>query len=110
MQPTEPLPEGPAETPEPLQEVLAPVDALADCLTRALGEPSPDDASILRACDLEGQTQRAFAQTHGLDLRATNSRLLRTRQRLRERLTTACQVRFVADGSVAGHVPRAPVD
>jgi RNA polymerase sigma-70 factor (ECF subfamily) len=108
--PTEPLPEGPAETPEPLQEVLAPVDALADCLSRALGELSPDDASILRACDLEGQTQRAFAQAHGLGLPATKSRLLRARQRLRERLTTACQVRFEADGSVAGHVPRAPAD
>jgi RNA polymerase sigma-70 factor, ECF subfamily len=108
--PTEPLPEGPAETPAPVQEALAPVDALADCLSRALGELSPDDASILRACDLEGQTQRAFAQAHGLGMPATKSRLLRARQRLRERLTTACQVRFEADGRVAGHVPRAPVD
>lgn len=108
--PTEPLLEGPAETPAPVQEGLAPVDALADCLSRALGELSPDDASILRACDLEGQAQRVFAQAHGLGLPATKSRLLRARQRLRERLTTACQVRFEADGSVAGHVPRAPVD
>ena len=106
--PTEALPEGPAETPAPIQEDLAPVDALADCLARALGELSVDDACILRSCDLEGQTQRAFAEAHGLGLPATKSRLLRARQRLRARLTTACQVRFEADGSVAGHVPRAP--
>jgi hypothetical protein len=103
---TEPLPEGPAEPAAPVQETMAPVDALADCLTRSLGELSPDDADILRACDLEGQTVRGFADAHGLGRPATKSRLLRARQRLRDRLTTACQVRFDADGSVAGHVPR----
>ena len=107
--PTEPLPEGPAETAAPLLEPIAPVDALADCLTRSLGELAPDDAEILRACDLQGQTVRSFADAHGLGLPATKSRLLRARQRLRDRLTTACQVRFDADGSVAGHVPRPPV-
>ena len=85
---------------------VAPVDALADCLSRTLGELSTDDAEILRACDLEGQTQRAFAEARGLSLPAAKSRLLRARQRLRERLTQACQVRFETDGSVAAHVPR----
>jgi RNA polymerase sigma-70 factor (ECF subfamily) len=84
----------------------APIDALADCLSRTLGELSTDDAEILRACDLEGQTQRAFAEARGLSLPAAKSRLLRARQRLRERLTQACQVRFETDGSVAAHVPR----
>jgi len=105
---TEPLPDGPAEPVAPLPETMAPVDALANCLTRSLGELSPDDAAILRACDLEGHTVRSFADAHGLGLPATKSRLLRARQRLRDRLTTACQVRFDADGSVAGHVPRPP--
>ena len=92
------------------RQTLAPVDALTDCLTRCLGELSPDDAAIVRACDLDGQTvQRALREAHGLSLPAAKSRLLRARQRLRERLTTACQVRFDADGSVAGHVPRPPV-
>lgn len=107
---TEPLPEGPAEPVAPPQEAIAPVDALADCLTRSLGELSPDDAEILRACDLHGQTVRSFAGAHDLGLPAAKSRLLRARQRLRDRLTMACQVRFEADGSVAGHVPRPPVD
>jgi len=105
---TEPLPDGPAEPVAPLPETMTPVDALADCLTRSLGELSPDDAAILRACDLERQTVRSFADAHGMGLPTTKSRLLRARQRLRDRLTTACQVRFGADGSVAGHVPRPP--
>lgn len=104
--PMEPLREGSEEPAAPPQETLAPVDALAGCLARALAELSDDDATILRACDLEGQTQRDFAQAHGLSLPATKSRLLRARARLRDRLTTACQVRFEADGSVASHVPR----
>ncbi|HEX9718896.1 MAG TPA: sigma-70 family RNA polymerase sigma factor [Ramlibacter sp.] len=87
---------------------VAPVDALADCLSRTLGELPAEDAAILRACDLEGQTQRAFAEAKGLSLPAVKSRLLRARQRLRERMSQACQVRFEADGSVASHVPRPP--
>lgn len=108
--PTEPLPEGPEEPIAAPQETVEPVDALAGCLVRSLSELSEDDAAILRACDLEGQTQRDFAETLGLSLPATKSRLLRARQRLRDRLTTACQVRFEADGSVAGHVPRPTLD
>jgi RNA polymerase sigma-70 factor (ECF subfamily) len=85
---------------------VAPIDALADCLSRTLGELPADDAAILRACDIEGQTQRAFAVAHDLGLPAVKSRLLRARQRLRERISQACQVSFEADGSVAAHVPR----
>jgi len=91
----------------PLSETaMAPVDALADCLVRTLGELPEEDQLVLRACDLAGQTQRAFAQDHGLSLPATKSRLLRARQRLRDRLTKVCQVSFEADGSVCGHAGR----
>lgn len=88
----------------------APVDALAACLVRVLDELSADDADILRACDLQGLSVRAYAEARGLGLPAAKSRLLRARQRLRERMTTACQVRLDADGSVASHVPRPPAD
>lgn len=89
-------------------EPVPAVDALAGCLVRTLGELAPEDSAILRACDIQGQTQRAFAQAHGLTLAAAKSRLLRARQRLRERLTQACQVRFDPDGRVGGHVQRPP--
>lgn len=87
-------------------EDMAPVDALADCLTRTLGELAAEDQDILRACDLEGQTQRTFAQAHGLTVPATKSRLLRARQRLRDRLTRVCQISFEPNGKVCGHAGR----
>lgn len=88
------------------EEPGAPVDALSDCLARTLGELAPSDAEILRACDLEGETQRSFADRQGLGLPAVKSRLLRARQRLRDRMVQACQVDLDANGRVAGHVPR----
>jgi RNA polymerase sigma-70 factor, ECF subfamily len=95
-----------AESSLPEPEAMAPVDALAGCLARTLGELPPEDAAILRACDIDGQTQRAYALANRLSLPATKSRLVRARQRLRKRLTQVCQVQFEPDGSVCGHVPR----
>lgn len=104
----EPLPEGDGEPAAPHDDPPAPVDALATCLERTMAELSADDAAVLAACDLAGQTLRDFAQSQGLSLPAAKSRLLRARQRLRDRLTTVCQVSFEPDGTVAGHVPRTP--
>lgn len=92
----------------PAPEAIVPVDALASCVARVLGELPVADAAILRACDLGGQSQREFAEQHGLSLAAAKSRLLRARRRLRDQLSTACQVHFNDDGSVGGHVPRPP--
>jgi RNA polymerase sigma-70 factor (ECF subfamily) len=106
--PLDPLPDGDDEPASPLDDPPPPVDALAPCLDRTLTELSANDAAILTACDLAGQTLRDFAENHGLGLPAAKSRLLRARQRLRDRLTTACQVSFEPDCTVAGHVPRPP--
>lgn len=85
---------------------MAPVDALAGCLVRTLAELPVEDQKVLRACDLEGQTQRAFAHAHGLSLPAVKSRLLRARQRLRHRLTAVCRISFEDNGKVCGHAGR----
>ncbi len=105
--PHEPFADALTATAPPDEAAVAPVDALAGCLARTLAELADDDQAILRACDLAGQTQRAFAQAHGLSLPAAKSRLLRARQRLRERLTRVCRVSFEADGSVRDHAGRA---
>ena len=102
--PTEPLADD-APIADPGTAELAPVDALAGCLTRVMGKLAPQDAAVLRACDLQGQTVREYAQLCGLSLPATKSRLLRARQRLRDRLVADCQVGFDADGTVCCHVP-----
>jgi len=78
--PTESLADDGAELADP-GETMAPVDALADCLTRVVGELASEDAALLRACDLQGQAQRDYAQAHGLSLPATKSRLLRARHK-----------------------------
>jgi RNA polymerase sigma-70 factor, ECF subfamily len=105
--PHEPLPD---DLPESswLTESVAPIDALADCLSRVLLELTAEDAAILRACDLEGRTQAEFAEAIGLNLPAAKSRLQRARKRLRDRLVKACQVRFDDQGSICCHVPRQP--
>lgn len=82
---------------------LAPVDALADCVETVMRDLPAADAQILRACDIDGQLLREFAAAHALSLPAVKSRLLRARSRLRERLVSACQVRFDADGAVCCH-------
>ena len=105
----EPLTEELVESAAQGQEPVAPIDALSACVARTLAELAPEDADILRACDLEGQTQRDYAAANGLGLPATKSRLLRARQRLRDRLTSVCQVQFEDDGSVCGHTARAPL-
>jgi RNA polymerase sigma-70 factor (ECF subfamily) len=102
--PLVPLDDESFEIEAPAPETVAPVDALAGCVVRVLGELSGEDAAILRACDLEGQTQREFAERHGLSLPAAKSRLLRARQRMRDRLINACRVNFDPDdGRVCGH-------
>lgn len=102
--PQVPLDEGGLEIEAPPPDVVDPVDALAGCVERVLGELPADDAEILRACDLEGLTQREFAERHRLSLPAAKSRLLRARQRMRDQLARACRVNFDPDdGRVCGH-------
>ncbi len=106
LRPAEPLPEDLADESAAGLPGLAPVDALSECVARVLTELAAADAEILRACDLDGQTQREFAASHRLTLPAAKSRLQRARRRLRERLVSACQVSFESDGTVRSHVPR----
>lgn len=106
--PVEPLDESTLPTAAMAAEAPDPVDRLGTCVALALPELPPTDADVLRACDLQGLTQRAYAESRGLTLAATKARLLRARQRLRERITVACRVHFdPVDGRVSGHDGRA---
>ncbi len=83
----------------------APVDELDACIERNLPRLEPEDRHILAACELGGQTVRAYADAHGLTLAAAKSRLLRARKRLRDRLIENCGVRFDDTGRVCCHAP-----
>lgn len=82
---------------------IAPVDALADCLNEALQALGADDRDVLQRCDIDGETQRAYAEAHGLTLPAVKARVQRARQRLRAQLIAHCGVRFDAAGHVCCH-------
>lgn len=86
------------------------VDRLCACLPRVLSELSAPDREAIVCCDLQGMAQAAYAAQVGLTLSAAKSRLQRARQRLRQRMATACQVRFDAGGKVSDFVPRPPLE
>jgi RNA polymerase sigma-70 factor (ECF subfamily) len=96
----------PEDLAQEVVEELAPVDRLSECLCRVLTELPPEDAEILRRCDLEGMKQKEFADEAGLSLPAAKSRLLRARARMRELMTTNCQVSFDEHGRVDSYIPR----
>jgi RNA polymerase sigma-70 factor (ECF subfamily) len=82
------------------------VDSLTACLPRVLAELSDEDRDAITQCDLQGMSQADFATANGLGMSAAKSRLQRARQRLKERVTQACQVQLDAPGHVADFVPR----
>ena len=86
------------------------VDLLSACLPRVLSELDPADREAISLCDLQGMPQAEYAQKAGIKLSAAKSRLQRARQKMRERMTQACQVSFDGQGHVADFVPRPPLD
>lgn len=104
----EPLPPDWEEIPEEAQTV-APVEALVACVPRVLSELDAQDREAIELCDLQGISQAEYARRKSLTLSAAKSRVQRARQRMRERMSQACQVRFDATGQVEDFVPRPPL-
>jgi RNA polymerase sigma-70 factor, ECF subfamily len=101
-----------SKTTVPAEDTLAqpefagtPVDALATGLAASLAALDPDDRDVIVRCDLEGQTQAAYATAHQLTLPAVKSRILRARTRLRQHLVAQAGVRFGPTGQVCCHGP-----
>lgn len=91
-------------------EDVAVVDMLTVCLPRVLSELDAQDRDALVCCDIEGMPQAVFAEKMGIKLSTAKSRLQRARQRLRERMNSACQVKLDCLGQVQDFVPRPPLD
>lgn len=83
-----------------------PVDLLSHCLPRVLSELSVEDRDAIMLCDIQGITQKAFAERLELSLPAAKSRVQRARLRLRAHLAEACQLTFDDEGKVCCFVPR----
>ena len=86
-----------------------PVDLLSHCLPRVLSELSAEDRDAIVLCDIQGMTQKAFAEHQGLSLPAAKSRVQRARLRLRAHLAEACKLTFDEEGKVCCFVPRPPL-
>jgi len=82
------------------------IDQLTGCLSRVLSELNPDDRDVIVLCDLQGMAQADYAHLRGIGLSAVKSRVQRARQRLRQRMSQACQVQLSVDGRVTDFVPR----
>ena len=101
-----PLPEDLLADTEPVSD---PVDLLSHCLPRVLSELASEDREALVACDIQGLSQKEFAQRLGLSIPAAKSRVQRARLRLRAHMAHVCQVSFDEDGKVCCFVPRSPL-
>ncbi len=87
-----------------------PVDLLSHCLPRVLSELAAEDREAILLCDIQGVTQKAFAEQLHLSLSAAKSRVQRARRRLRSQLAEACQITFDKEGKVCCFVPRPPLE
>lgn len=85
---------------------IEPIVALGACVGRVLTELAPEDRDIIEQCDLNGMKQQDYAKSRQLTLATVKSRLLRARQRMRDKLSTNCKVQFDAQGRIESHVPR----
>ena len=101
-----PLPEDIVSEPQQVE----PVNLLAHCLPRVLSELSVEDREAIVLCDIQGMTQKAFAERLHLSLPAAKSRVQRARLRLRRQLAEACQLTFDDEGKVCCFVPRPPLE
>ena len=76
------------------------VESLSACLPHALANLAQEEQLIIQACDIDGQSQKDFAEQHNLTLPATKSRIQRARVKLKEKLNTLCNVKYDDSGKV----------
>ena len=78
---------------------------LESCMFRVLTEMKDSDRDVIEQCDIQKLSQESYANKVGLSLPATKTKLQRARQKLRERMITACKIQFDETG-VSDFTPR----
>jgi RNA polymerase sigma-70 factor (ECF subfamily) len=92
------------------QELIAPVVAsndkslqLADCCMRPFIESlDPIYREALDYTDLQGFTQKQYAEKAGISLSGAKSRVQRARAQLKQRILTCCNYQFDKYGNITG--------
>ena len=87
------------------EQEKAPILGLLSCLPRVLSELDDDDRDVIECCDLYGMTQADYAQLNDISTAGAKSRIQRARQKLKQHLTCACQVKLTGQ-KVCSYVPR----
>jgi RNA polymerase sigma-70 factor (ECF subfamily) len=86
-------------------EKQAPIVDLQSCLPRVLSELCEEDRDVIQCCDLNGMSQADYALLRAISTAGAKSRIQRARQKLKQHLTVACQVKL-DNQRVCCHVPR----
>lgn len=99
----------PDDLPAPETEKPPVVEDLTQCLPRVLSELAESDRLAIQLCDIEGHSQQYLADQLGISLSGAKSRVQRARQRLKQHMEVACQVRYDELGNVENFSPRPPL-
>ena len=86
-------------------EALELTVGLAEYVAREVDELPAPYREVIRAVDLEGVRQLAFAKTHGIAYSTVKSRYRRARQLLRQRVEACCHVETDGYGHVVDLKP-----
>ncbi|QJB31476.1 sigma-70 family RNA polymerase sigma factor [Chitinophaga oryzae] len=88
--------------PEAADEIMHPGDEykLADCLRPMVAALPPIYRQALTLTDLNGYTQKQYAEISGISASGAKSRVQRARQRLKEMILQCCEYEFDKYGNI----------
>lgn len=74
--------------------------AFEGCVDIFLEGLDDDSADLMRAIELQGMSQKDYAEKHGISYSTIKSRVQASRKKLRQMFEQCCDIAFAADGSV----------
>ena len=89
------------------EEVLTQAE-LSHCITPFIRALPRENAELLLAIDIEGQSQKEFAERRGIPYSTLKSRLGKSRRMLRKLYEDCCQFSFDRFGQVIDYQPKDP--
>ena len=79
---------------------------LSACILPFINALPPKEADLLKAIDIEGQSQKGYAKTLGVNYSALKSRVQRARVQLRQLFEECCTLEFDRHGKVITFEPK----
>lgn len=79
---------------------------LSQCVLPFIDALPEESAQLLRRIDIEGASQKAYAQALGISYPALKSRVQRARRQLRSVFERCCELELDAKGAVIDYLPR----